>query len=169
MSHDDVCILTPILLAAITALIVIRQTFRSTSTARDAVVTPPGFAVIGGLAGISVGMIWLSDDTGRVVIEKGVPALLCGIVVGTAVGFGAREVYSRLRQGKAFVYVLVVTLLGASIGAPVGWLAGSTRARNVYEHQQMSMSGMMWGIVIGSGVGFLVGLPEVLFRRSEAT
>jgi hypothetical protein len=169
MSTSDVCILTPILLATIAALIVIRLTFRNAATARDALITPAVFAVCGALIGISIGMIWLADREGRVTIEKGVLVLGCGASLGALAGVGAKKVYPRLKWGKAAGFVLVTMVLGGSIGAPIGWLAGNMGARKVYEIEELSTSRMMWGIAIGSGVGFLLGLSEVLFRRRGAT
>jgi hypothetical protein len=168
MSHDDITILTPILLMALGALIVTRLTFRNAGPALGAIITPPVFAVIGGLVGISAGMIWLSDSEGRVTIDKGILVLLCGSAAGAVIGVGARVVYCKLRRGKTVAIVLVVMLLGACIGAPIGWLVVDISTKGAHDGR-ICLSGMARGVAIGSAIGLLLGLPEVLFRRGGVT
>jgi membrane protein CcdC involved in cytochrome C biogenesis len=175
---DTTGILIPIGIAAIGALIAIRLTFRNAPSPRDALFTPPVFAACGALIGISIGMLWAADREGRVVIEKGMLALVCGTSLGALAGVGAQTVYQRLNRGKAAVFVLVMMLVGGSIGAPIGWVVGSLTEPSAgqfdlagdFEHyrQRWWASRMMWGTAIGSGVGLLLGLPEVVFRRRGA-
>lgn len=177
MSIDPILALT--LLAAIAALFAIRLTFRNAATARDALFTPTVFAICGGLIGIAVGMIWLADREGRVTIDKGAMLLTGGICLGSLAGAGARNVYSRLNRGKAAAFVLMMMLLGGSIGAPIGWLAGAGGAggasnyelKSDYEHalKELSRQRMLWGILFGSGIGLFLGFTELLFRRRGAT
>ena len=167
MSIDDIWILTLSLGSAIGGVIAIHATFRHAGPTRDAVITPPVFAVVGGLIGISIGMIWLSDTAGNVKLETGVPLLIGGLFFGAVAGAGLKAIYSRMGRGKAVVFILVVTILAGRIGAPIGWVAGFITEFGYRE--QVSVSRMMWGAIIGAGVGFLLGLSEVLFRRRGAT
>ena len=179
MSTSDACILTPILLTTIGALIAIRVTFRNAVTVRDAVFGPVVFGVCGALIGISIGMVWFADREGRVRIEEGLLLLLCGAGLGGLVGAAAKRVYPRLNRGKAAAFVLVVALLGGSIGAPIGWVVGSVDTAGASEYDTRSDSEqalkrwtrrqMMWGIGIGSGIGLLLGLATVMFQRRGAT
>lgn len=179
MSIDTIQILTPILIVAIVALIVVRLTFSTAARVGDALVTPIVFVVIGALIGISSGMIWLVDQDGRVTIDKGVLLVVCGAPLGLLAGVIAQRVYSRLHRSKATAFVLVVMLLSGSIGASLGWIMGGGSAGSAagyetadeYKHdlEQWSTSGMMDGVLIGSGIGFLLGLSEVLLHRRRAT
>lgn len=179
MSTDDASVLIPTLFATIAALVVIRLTFRHAATARDALISPAVFAACGGLIGISVGMIWFSNQDGRVVIEDGFRLLMCGSILGVVAGVGARRIYSRLKRGRSAAYILAMMLLVGSIGAPVGWIAGEATAPRAgewtdaadydYDLKLWRASRMRWGIAIGSGVGLLVGLSDVVFRRRGAT
>lgn len=168
MSTDDAVILTLSFGTAIGAVIAVHVTFRRAAGARDAVMTPTIFAVGDGLIGIAIGMIWRSNGDGRVTLEDGFPLLLGGLFVGGIAGTGVREWYLKSGRGKAHAFVLVVTLLAASIGAPIGWIVGPFGTGFGYS-EQASSSGMMWGAVIGAGMGFLLGLSEVLFRGRGAT
>jgi len=168
---DTAGILIPVLSGAVAALIGIRLTFRRAATARDALLTPLVFAICGGLVGISSGMIWVADREGRVTIEKGMAFLICGATAGAMVGGVARNYCLRMNRGKATISVLVVAILGGSIGAPLGWIEGDVESRmnGEFEREQLSASRMMWGAVIGSCVGLLVGLSETLLRRRGVT
>ena len=166
MSNDDVKILTPILLATIAALVAIRLTFRNAANARAAMFSPAVFAICGALIGISIGMIWLSDREGRVEIGYGFLMVFCGASLGFMLGAVAKNVYSKLNRGKATAFVLVTMLLGGSIGAPIGWLVGEIKDG---PFEEFRTSGMVRGTTIGSLVGLLLGLSEVLFRRRGTT
>lgn len=179
MSSDDVVILTLTVGPAICGVIAIRLLFRHSATTGTAVVTPQVFAIIGGLVGISFGMVFFADPNGRVVIETGSFFLVGGICLGAWVGAVARKTYARMNRGRSAVFILVVTLLGGSIGAPIGWIVGDINAPRAVSYDtiegyyrardQISASRMMLGSAIGSGVGFLLGLTEIAFRRRGAT
>jgi len=154
------------LIVAVLVAILMHLHFKQASDARLAVVDPLVFALTGVLIGISVGMIWFRDEStewGRISIERGLTHAVAGAVVGGLAGVGAKAVFGRLGRTKAIVVALTLMLLAASVGAPVGWLYGSVSAKNAYEAEQLSRSGMIWGIAIGCVVGFALGLFEACF------
>lgn len=172
MSSDDAAILTFTVGPAIAGVIAIRLLFRHSATTGAAVVTPQVFAIIGGLVGMAVGMVLFHDresELGRVDIAIGALALICGLIVGSLLGSGASRLYSRLNRGRTALFLLTVTFLGGSIGAPIGWLAGSLNPQTQAELEQLTTGRMMWGTAIGSGVGLILGLTEIVFRRRGAT
>ena len=160
MSTDPILVLS--LIGMIAALVAIRLTFRNAASVRDAVMSPAVFAVCGALIGISVGMIWLSDREGRVTIDKGMLLLFCGASLGALVGAGARNVYPRLNRSKTATLVIVMMLLGASVGSPLGWIVGSM---DEMHDQGIRIHKMLLGLAIGSSIGLSLGLFEVSFRR----
>ena len=163
MSTDTIEILTPILLGAIAVVVAVRWTFRNASTAHDALISPPVFAICGSSIGISFGMVWFADQEGRVVIEKGMLGLVGGGFLGMMAGAAAKDRYARLKRGKAAAFVLTMVLLGGSIGAPIGWLVGNVTAIGI-DREQVSIDRMMRGIAIGSGVGLLLAMSDLVFR-----
>jgi hypothetical protein len=63
-------------------------------------------------------------------------------------------------------------LLGASIGAPIGWLYGDLSREGPEFPEEMwefTRRGMMWGSGIGCSVGFSLGILEACFgaRRTK--
>jgi hypothetical protein len=166
----EAIVLTAILVPTIVGAIGFRIHFRHASTLGDAVVTPPVFAVCGTLVGISIGMIWfqLGPNSGRVPLETSCPIAFLGASVGALTGVWARHIYQRLQRGKTIAILLVVTLLAGSIGAPSGWIIGDLTPKED-AHEQLRTSWMVGGLVIGSGIGFLLGLSELVLRRKGLT
>lgn len=159
----------------IAALVAMRLTFRNAANVRDAVISPTVFAVCGALIAISIGMIWLSDSDGRVTIDKGMVRVVLGTCLGAWVGAGARNIYLRVDRGKIAAFLLVTTILAGSIGTTIGWLFGEVGGQNGWivrpndSQEEYRMIGMTWGLAIGSGIGVVFGLSEVVFHRRGAT
>jgi ABC-type xylose transport system permease subunit len=175
MSTDPILVLS--LCGMIMALIAVRLTFRYSPNPRAALFSPTVFAACGELIGISSGMIWWSDKTGRVDIDKGMTVVACGGFLGAMIGAIAMIHYPSMKQGKTTVFLLMMMFLGGCIGAPIGWLAGHEPVAGDFETNadfelataRLTSSRMIWGTAIGSGIGLLVGLSEVLFRRRGVT
>lgn len=163
-------ILVIFLVGAIVVAILMHLHFRNATDVRVAVVSPPVFAVIGTLVGISAGMMWLWVGTkpawdGRIFIEQGVAHALAGAAVGAIVGTAAKGIFERWSRTRAVGFALTLVLLGTSIGAPIGWLYGDIRRHRLeddatVEAVQSTQSGMLWGAAVGCLVGLTVGLLE---------
>jgi hypothetical protein len=168
-----VVILLWFLFLAVAIAIVMHLHFKNAPNVRVALVSPPVFAIAGCLIGISVGMMWLWDDTtttwtGRIHIEQGVVHALAGAAVGGLVGMGVKAIFARLPKTRIVAAVLTLMILAASIGAPIGWLYGDVlrhRAADdaTVEAVQSTRSGMIWGSAIGCVVGLVLGLSEAYF------
>ena len=163
MSTDPILVFS--LIGMFVALVVIHLTFRNALNAREALFTPAVFAACGALTGISIGMIGLSDREGRVTIDKGILLVVCGTILGALAGAGAKQVYSRLNRGRVFAFVLMMTLIGGSIGSPLGWIKGSLD--DMHEDGIRSHA-MLLGVAAGSGIGLILGLFEVILHRRGA-
>lgn len=172
MSIDDATILALVLTPVIGGVIAIHLLFRHSASNREAVITPQVFAIIGGLIGISVGMIWFADresELGRVDINTGAVVLIVGASFGSLLGVGAKRVYSGIGHTRTAFFLLTLALLGGSIGAPIGWIAGSLNPQSREEFEQLSTSRMLWGTAIGAGIGLVFGLSDMVFQRRGAT
>jgi hypothetical protein len=165
MTLDDLAILIPVLIAAATGVAAVRFTFRFSSSARAALFSPVVFAVCGALIGISLGMLFLSDEEQRVDIGQGMLMVLGGSLAGAAIGALATELHPRMQRGQAAASVFMLMVLGGCVAAPIGWISGSVGDRTLYELKKQSEERMGWGFITGMAIGGLSALPEILVRR----
>jgi hypothetical protein len=160
-------ILVSFLVGAVVIVILMHLHFRNAPDMRVAVVSPPVFAVIGALLGISVGMIWFLDGERTVFIEYGVMRALAGAALGGFVGVGAKAAFAMLGRAKIVAVVLTLMLVGASIGSPLGWCYGAVV--DPAEVRGLTQKGMIWGAAIGCLVGLVLGLFEACFGGGRRT
>ena len=146
------------MVGAVVIVILMHLHFRNAPDMRVAVVSPPVFAVIGALLGISVGMIWFLDGERTIFIEYGVMRALVGAAVGGFVGVGAKAAFAMLGRAKIVAVVLTLMLVGASIGSPLGWCYGAVV--DPTEVRGLTQKGMIWGAAVGCLVGLVLGLFE---------
>lgn len=164
-------ILLSFLFGAVVIAILMHLHFKNAPDVRVALVSPPVYAVIGCLIGISVGMmlLWVNPMPaweGRIFIEQGVASALIGAGCGGVAGIGPRALYQRNVRARIILVMLTVMLLGASVGVPIGWLYGDvSRPRGAFADEAVpsTQRGMMWGTAIGCSVGFALGLLELCF------
>ena len=134
---------------------------------RALLIGPVACAVIGGAAGVCLAMLYRQEPNERahVYLDDSLPLLAGGAVLGCLAGlciFAACRRWPWVRSGLT---VLVMTVLGAGIAAPFGWIAGDM------GRERMPREGMAVGAAIGAAGGLVSGavqlLIDLLRRRSE--
>lgn len=134
------------------------------------------YALVGAGVSLCLGMTFRSEPSYRVPLDASVPLLFAGVVAGVVVGCLILAACA-LRPGVVRpVGLVTVTLLGAVIAAPVGWVAGSlvtndqlVRAGLARHTGQLPAVGMAAGAVVGCLAGAAVGVRQVLLDRLRST
>jgi len=125
---------------------------------RALLIGPVACAVIGGAAGVCLALLYRQEPNERahVYLDDSLPLLVSGAVLGCLVGACIFAACSRWPWVLPGLIVLVMTVMGAAIVAPFGWIAGDMgRAR-------MPREGMAVGAAIGAAGGLVCGGVQLL-------
>jgi len=134
---------------------------------RAILIGPVACTLIGGAVGICLAMLYHQEPNERahVYLEDSLPLLVGGLVFGCLGGvciFAASARWPWLLLGLT---MLVMTLLGAAIAAPLGWIAGDTGM------ERTPREGMAVGAAIGAAGGLVCGGVQLLIdwlrRRAD--
>jgi hypothetical protein len=119
------------------------------------------FLLVGAGVGLSVGMLTHNESPFQVHLEDSMPLVFLGAFVGAFVGCGVAATCIRRPRLVRPAGLASITLLGAAVAAPLGWIAGTVvaserlpRADVKEDVQHLPPLGM----AVGSGVGCVVGL-----------
>lgn len=135
---------------------------------RAFLVWPFASTVIGSAAGICWAMIFRQEvqERAHVYLDDSVPCLIRGGVAGCLFGFLVCAICARWPRLLPAAAVLAATLLRIGIMAPLGWFAGDMAA------YRQTREGMAIGAAASAGIGFLIGVAQVLLdlrgRRTAA-
>ena len=128
---------------------------------RAILIGPVACTLIGGLAGICLGMLFRQEPNERahVHLEDSVPFLLGGAVAGCLAGVYVFTACTRWPRAQPLMNILVMTVLGAAISAPIGWMIGDQGM------ERLARKGMAVGAAIGMGGGLSFGILQSLTDR----
>jgi hypothetical protein len=145
---------------------------------RALLVGPVAFAITGAALGLCWAMLYRYEPSehARVYIENSIPPAFCGALVGLLVGWGVAGLCIWRPGLRSALTVLAAMLLCGSAAAPLGWIAGDSRAiRDVPEYgpaseplEALPRAGMTLAAACGSVIGFGIGLVEWLVDRRIA-
>jgi hypothetical protein len=124
-------------------------------------IAPIVFAVVGASVGLSLAMLFRQDPRERahVPLDDSMPFFVWGTVAGC--GFGCMVVvvcacWPRLVPVAGMV---ALTLLGAAVGAPLGWIEGDSGVERLPQY------GMICGVAVGAVLGAGIGVIQWLLKR----
>jgi hypothetical protein len=128
---------------------------------RALLIGPLACAVIGGAVGVCLAMLYRQEpgERAHVYIEDSLPLLVSGTVVGCFVGVCISAACRRWPRVAPGLTVLVMTVLGAGIVAPLGWIAGDLGS------PRMPRVGMAVGAALGAVGGLVSGGVQLLIDR----
>ena len=133
-------------------------------------------ALTGAGVGISLGMLFHSEPPFRVHLEDSLPLALLGTFVGALVGCGVSAACARRPRLIQTAALAFTALLGASISAPLGWIAGSIVASERLPHAEepgdvkhLPPVGMVIGTGVGGVLGFALGYLQKLLESRSAS
>jgi hypothetical protein len=120
-------------------------------------------SLIGGLTGICVGMLYRQDPNERATVhlEDCLPLFGGGLAFGYLAGTCVFAVCLRWPGCAPSMAVLVMTLLGTALAAPLGWIVGE------FGKERQSCKGMAIAAAIGAVVGLTSGLFQFLIYRTR--
>jgi hypothetical protein len=121
---------------------------------RATIYGPVVFSLIGGLGGISVAMLFLSDPEGRahVYLDNSLPPFFCGLIVGCMIGVMMMKAYEVRPRIRRTIEVAVFAMLSAAVAAPFGWIAGELQFPRSSEKGMAvaAAGGFAFGLIIGA-------------------
>lgn len=136
---------------------------------------PVVFALIGAGAGICAGMLLHTEPPFRVHFEESVPFALLGVAVGVVVGSVVSAKYAHSLRLARRAGLLSFALLGATMTAPLGWIAGTIMANerlpqvDVEEQvQHLPPAGLALGAAAGGLLGLALGAVQLRWDRRRA-
>ena len=128
---------------------------------RATLIGPLACSLIGGGAGVCLAMLYRQEPLERahVYLDDSLPFFLGGVLGGLLVGVWIHAICLQWPSAMPWLSVPVMTLLGAAILAPVGWIAGDTAV------ERASREGMLWGALMGAAGGLAAGVVQFLTDR----
>jgi hypothetical protein len=125
---------------------------------RTTLIGPVVFTLIGAGTGVCLAMLFHQDPSERahVYIGDSLPFAIGGIVLGTLVGCGVSAACTRWPRLLWPLGVVSVTLLGAAMTAPIGWILGDSGA------ERFPREGMTIGAAVGAALGLVLGAVQML-------
>src|SRR6476660_2699534 len=95
---------------------------------RALLIGPVACALIGGAAVVCLAMLYRQEPQERahVYLDDSLPLLTSGVILGCLAGVCISALCNRWPRVLPGLTVLVMTVMGAAIVAPFGWIAGDT-------------------------------------------
>jgi hypothetical protein len=123
---------------------------------RAILIGPVAFTLIGGAIGICWAMLYRQEPQERahVYLDDSFPCLCAGAAAGFLVGLIVFTACARWPALLSIATVVIATLLGAGIIAPIGWIAGDSGI------DRQPRQGMMNGAVTGAAIGLILGVLQ---------
>jgi hypothetical protein len=133
---------------------------------RAVLIGPVVWTLVGSASGLCAAMLSHreTDVRAEVKLEESTPLLADGALIGCLVGLCVLGVCSAWPRALPAAEVLSMTVLGAALAAPLGWVVGdSVTAR-------LPSEGMAAGAAAGAAGGLVLGVLQRLsdWRKSRA-
>lgn len=133
---------------------------------------PAILALVGAGFGICLGMLSGNVPPWTVHLDVSVPLLLLGALVGALAGCAVSAACVRRPRHIRNAGLALTALLGASVTAPLGWIAGSIVAAERLPRVDVKEDvwhlppvGMAGGAIVGCGLGLAIGVAQTRLDR----